>query len=120
MTLFMVAALFVKHFLLDFILQGPYQWSNKGVYGSPGGLLHAWLASLGTFIVLTLFPIPLLAILACMGVEFVVHYHLDWLKVNVCNVGKITPNHVEFWWIFGFHQLLFQIGYIVMVAFLLK
>ena len=37
-----------KHFLCDFVLQSAYQYRNKGIYGHPGGILHAGLHGLGS------------------------------------------------------------------------
>jgi len=33
----------IKHFFCDFVLQTPYQFLNKGIYGHPGGFIHAGL-----------------------------------------------------------------------------
>lgn len=33
----------VKHFIVDVILQNPYQYLNKGKFLHPGGLLHVFL-----------------------------------------------------------------------------
>lgn len=51
----MIALLFTKHFIIDFPLQTKYQWSNKGIYGHPGGILHAGLHGIGTFFTLLAF-----------------------------------------------------------------
>ena len=31
----------LKHFIADALLQRPYQYLNKGIYGHPGGIVHA-------------------------------------------------------------------------------
>jgi len=44
--LLLILLLFTKHFVLDFPLQTKFQWSNKGTYGHPGGLLHSGFTAL--------------------------------------------------------------------------
>ena len=44
--LLLLAFLFVKHFIVDFPLQRPYQWMNKGRYGHLGGYMKALQISL--------------------------------------------------------------------------
>ena len=82
----------VKHFICDFVAQGAYQVRNKGAYGHPGGLLHAGLhgiASLPAILVLTTSP---LLIAALVVGEFVVHYHVDWLKAAITRLRGLTPD----------------------------
>ena len=63
----------LKHLIADFFLQTPFQVSNKGRYGHPGGIVHA-----GIQVGLTL-PIPLWAglhwpdIASVLTVEFLIH-----------------------------------------------
>lgn len=46
----------IKHFICDFPLQAfPYQYLNKGTYGHPGGLIHATIHYIGTYIILSFF-----------------------------------------------------------------
>ena len=48
LMLAVLVALLFKHFLFDFVFQRPYQFLNKGIYGHPGGILHAGLHAAGT------------------------------------------------------------------------
>jgi hypothetical protein len=113
----LIAALVTKHFIADFILQYPYQFLNKGTYGHPGGLLHMAITGIGSLIacalVITITPM----VLAIIGAEMVIHYHLDWAKVQINSHFKWSPtSHSEFWNLLGLDQWLHYMTYIVMVA----
>jgi hypothetical protein len=107
--------LFSKHFLIDFPLQTPYQWQNKGTYGHPGGLLHSGLHGSATFVIFS-FLTPYAAIFGI--VDFLVHYHIDWAKVKLNNHLQLTPENPRFWTLLGLDQYLHAMTYIGMVAFL--
>lgn len=112
--------LVTKHFVLDFICQGPYQYKNKGIYGHPGGILHSGLAALGTLAVLLPF-FSYEVVLTLAAIEFVIHYHEDWFKVYVNNKFGLTPTNSErFWWLLGFDQWIHYLTYVGMVAVLDK
>mgnify|MGYP003342767138 CR=1 FL=1 len=80
-SLILITLLFTKHFIVDFPLQKPYQWQNKGTYGHPGGLLHAVLHEAGTVLCFAWYA-PLASIFLGFF-DFVVHYHIDWAKMNL-------------------------------------
>jgi len=105
----------IKHFVIDFLLQFRYQWSNKGTYGHPGGLLHAGLHGIGTALCLLMFDWP--AILFFAGMDAVFHYHIDWAKMNINARMGWTPTTSEyFWWLLGADQLLHILTYIAIIA----
>lgn len=108
-------ALFVKHFVVDFPLQKPYQWMNKGTYGHPGGILHSALHGLFTMLVFW-FVAPL----ACVWlgfIDFILHYHIDWAKMNLnAKFGWKADKHEAFWVLLGMDQLLHALTYIGLVA----
>jgi hypothetical protein len=111
--------LFSKHFIVDFPLQTPYQWMNKGTYGHPGGLLHSGLHGLATFVIFSLFLVSIKLALVLAIIDFVVHYHIDWAKVRINkHYGWSPDKHPEFWVLLGLDQYLHAMTYIAMVAFL--
>ncbi len=115
-TLLILFLLFTKHFVIDFPLQKPYQWMNKGTYGHPGGLLHSGLHGLGTWLSLVWFT-PYAIALALF--DFVVHYHIDWAKMNLnAKMGWGANTHEEFWWLLGLDQYIHSLTYIAIVAFI--
>jgi hypothetical protein len=110
-----LSLLFVKHFIVDFPLQKPYQWQNKGTYGHPGGILHAGLHALGTALCLVIFVHPVFAILFGV-IDGVVHYHIDWAKMKINkHYGWSATTHEEFWVLLGLDQLLHSLTYIWLV-----
>lgn len=113
-------ALFIKHFILDFVCQGPYQYLNKGTYGHLGGVLHSGLQAIGSYIALSLIIGSSLFLAIVCVVEFVVHYHVDWAKMNLNKYLGLKPDNSEyFWWLMGFDQLLHYLTYFGMIVVLI-
>ena len=104
-TLVLITLLFTKHFIVDFPLQNKFQWSNKGTYGHPGGLLHASLHGLTTMLCFWWY-----APLACIYlglIDMFIHYHIDWAKMNLnAKMGWGPNTHEQFWWLLGVDQYL--------------
>jgi len=114
MTLFyLLLALQLKHFIIDFPLQTKYQWSNKGTWGHPGGILHAALHALGTFTVLFMFIENAQLSLYLALADGFIHYHIDWAKMKLnAAMGWGPTTHPEFWVLLGLDQFLHQLTYI--------
>jgi hypothetical protein len=109
----------LKHFIVDFPLQGEYQWRNKGTYAHPGGMLHAGLHGCATMIILFFFTTFEMAI-ALAWLDAVVHYHIDWAKMNLnAKYGWKPDTHPEFWILLGADQLLHTLTYILILYILL-
>lgn len=114
-----VLILLFKHLVFDFLLQAAYQYRNKGIYGHPGGILHAGLHALGTTpVFLWIAPSMQLALAIMIG-EFIVHYHIDWTKEQVNKRMQWTPEHAPFWWTLGVDQFLHGATYVAIVALLM-
>lgn len=109
--------LFVKHFICDFPLQAyPWMYRNKGTYCHPGGIAHAAIHGFGSLIVL--FPFIGIPALFYAAIDFIVHYHIDWAKMNIGKRYDWQPNTSErFWILLGFDQLLHHMTYFVIVYF---
>lgn len=107
--------LFTKHFVADFPLQAsPWMYRNKGTYGHPGGIvhaaIHAWLTlcTVGCWYGHGGGKVAVLAALA----DGVVHYHIDWAKVNITEHYGLHPLKNESYWILlGFDQYLHALTY---------
>ena len=114
-TLWLILALTTKHFVVDFPLQTQYQWSNKSTYGHPGGVLHATLHGIGTYLCFVWYA-PMAAVYLCLA-DMIIHYHIDWAKMKLNNWFGWAPNtHDQFWWLLGLDQYLHVLTYIVFVA----
>jgi hypothetical protein len=118
LVLICLGALFLKHFIIDFPLQTPFQWKNKGKYGHVGGMFHAFNHGVGTILALALFTPLSLAITAGI-IDSLVHYHIDWAKIRINHSFGLTPvNSPHFWTLLGFDQFLHALTYLVMVGYL--
>lgn len=109
----------VKHFVIDFLLQTKYQWSNKETYGHSGGLIHALLHGIGTFLCIAIAILDIPSAIILSFADIVIHYHIDWAKMNINK--KMTwgsTTHEQFWWLLGLDQLLHQVTYIGMICYL--
>jgi hypothetical protein len=114
-SLVLITMLFLKHFIVDFPLQKPYQWMNKGTYGHPGGIAHAALHASFTLICFAWYA-PLAAYYLA-ALDGVLHYHIDWAKMNINKQCGWKPDKdEEFWWLLGVDQLLHALTYIGLVA----
>ena len=111
--------LFVKHFVCDFPLQiWSWMYRNKGSYMHLGGIVHAAIHGIGTFVVLVFFDFTS-AWLAGLF-DMLVHYHIDWAKMNLNARYQLKPDNSEWFWIaLGFDQLLHHATYFIIVYYAL-
>lgn len=112
--------LFVKHFVCDFPLQAnPWMYRNKGTYLHLGGIAHAGLHGAGTLIVLA--PFIGSAAFIWAAVDMLMHYHIDWAKMNLSRHHDLKPDNSEWFWILlGLDQLLHHLTYFAIVYFAFK
>ena len=106
--------LFVKHFIVDFVLQTNEHVLNKGIYGAWKGIEHSLQQGIGTLICLVLF-IPFWVALALAAIDFLIHYHVDWGKININKSQKLTPADNKFWFWLGLDQLAHSLTYVWIV-----
>jgi len=48
-------------------------------------------------------------------IDFFLHYHIDWTKININKKYNYTPENPKFWWWLGADQLAHQLTYIFLV-----
>jgi len=121
MDIAILALLFIKHWLFDFLWQTPEEIKSKAIYGDTMGLVHAGKHGLGTILViLAIFGIHYFWFALVMGVfDAVLHYHIDWAKMRWGNSDPQTP---QFWHHLGLDQMAHNFVYLfitVTVSFLL-
>lgn len=104
----------IKHFLADFVWQSDRMVQEKGTYGARYGVYHSGIHALGTFVIFTMLH-PALGIFAAV-VDFILHYHIDWAKININKKYNYTPKDHQFWFWLGLDQLAHQITYIILVG----
>ena len=120
LLLAILAWLFAKHWLCDFILQTKTQLAEKGAYGRPGGLLHGLIHIAGTAPVFLLAPTTIPVVAAMLLGEFLVHYHVDWAKEQVLRRAGWGYQDGRYWSLFGFDQFLHGLTYLVIGGVLLQ
>ncbi len=107
--------LFIKHFICDFPLQVfPWMYRNKGTYLHAGGLAHAATHGFGTLLVLWFFIGN--AAFGFALLDFLLHYHIDWSKMNLNKTFNLKPDNSEWFWVgLGVDQLLHHLTYFLIV-----
>lgn len=120
----LIFLLTIKHFVVDYPLQGPYQYLNKGTYGHLGGILHACYHGVGTMFVLVIIAhgakISNEVIASICLIDIVVHYHIDWAKVQINKkMGWGPTTHEQFWVLLGVDQFLHSVTYLSFAAYLI-
>ena len=106
----------IKHFIADFVLQFNYMIEEKGRYLATGGVQHSAIHGILTYFILLYFTNPHTASMLAL-LDFVIHYHIDWAKMNLNKKLGWGPNtHEQFWWLLGLDQFLHAITYILLVS----
>lgn len=117
-------AFFLKHFVVDFLLQPRWMFANKHRLGHPGGLAHAALHGLVTFTILyALLGLDYAAPSASLGLagglalaEAVIHYGVDWTKMNVTRWQGWKPDSSPwFWYSLGADQFSHYMTYLILL-----
>lgn len=107
-----LALLFIKHWYVDFVNQTPEEVAHKGKYGNWLGVKHSLKHGVATVLVFFVAD-PFISGLLFIGlVDAVVHYHIDWAKMNYGNRDITTP---QFWNHLGLDQLAHYITYLFLV-----
>lgn len=120
--IFLILLFQLKHLLVDFVFQTKYQYSNKGKFMHPGGLLHSALHGISTTIVLQFFYSLDISIL--LGIlDAFLHYFIDYSKTNITNTykwcrrenGKLIIVSNLYFISMGIDQFLHQLTYFIII-----
>jgi hypothetical protein len=115
LALLVLTLLFIKHWFADFVVQFNYMVEQKGIYGAEGGIHHSLIHCVLTWIVMyAVFQNTVIAVFTALF-DGVVHYHIDWLKMNISRWRGLTIRDHEFWLWLGADQLAHSLTYIAMV-----
>jgi hypothetical protein len=107
-VIFILILLQIKHWYVDFVNQSDEEVKHKGTYLDLRGIGHSFKHGLTTAAILGFFIVPVWAII--MGIlDFVLHYHIDWIKMNYGNPDITTKT---FWNHLGADQMAHQLVYI--------
>lgn len=113
----MLVLLQIKHWYVDFVNQSMEEVHSKGIYGDGPGLEHSAKQGIGTLIaILCVTGTDYIAFAAVLAfIDFVLHYHIDWAKININKRKNYTVKDSEFWMWLGFDQLLHQLTYLFII-----
>lgn len=113
--LILLVLLQTKHLLVDWCWQPAYEWQNKGTYGHWGGIRHALKNAIGTGLCFAFF-VSVPVVLYVIVIDFILHYHIDWVKMNINRIKKWGPlTHDNFWRLVGLDQFLHQGTYLFLL-----
>lgn len=117
MTILLILLLLqIKHLVIDWIWQPPYEYENKGTWLHPGGIQHSGKQAIGDYLVFMWFFSTPIAITLSI-IEFIIHYGTDYAKVNINKAKGWGPTtHHEFWWLTGADQFVHQVTFIGLIA----
>lgn len=104
----------IKHWYIDFVNQTSEEVQHKGIYFDWRGMKHSIKHGIATFLILSLvtgFQYIVFALFLAI-VDFVTHYHIDWVKMNYGNRDIQNP---QFWNHLGLDQMAHQVVYILIV-----
>ena len=115
LIIILMVILQIKHLIVDWCWQPAYEWQNKGTYGHLGGIRHAGKNAIGTGLCFAAF-VPLQMVWVIVLIDFVIHYHVDWAKMNVNRLMGWGPTtHPQFWYLTGLDQFLHQVTYLFLI-----
>ena len=101
--------LFTKHWYIDFVNQNSEEVAGKGIYGNAHGVMHSIKHGFATAIIIFFFVVDFEVAVIFGFIDFILHYHIDWVKMRFGNRDITTP---AFWAQLGFDQLLHSFTYI--------
>ena len=110
-ALILLALLQVKHWYIDFVNQTDEEVKHKGIYLNWLGVKHSLKHGVGTAIIVlsvTNFNVAL----AMGALDFILHYHIDWVKMNYGNRDITTK---AFWSHLGLDQMAHQLCYLLII-----
>ena len=111
----LLGLLFVKHWYIDFVNQSSEEVEGKGHYGNAHGVMHSVKHGAATFLIFWLFLSvwPLAVVIGF--IDFVLHYHIDWAKININKRFNYTVENPKFWAWLGADQLAHSLTYLALV-----
>lgn len=106
------ALLFIKHWYIDFVNQDMEEVNHKGIYLHWLGVKHSLKQGLATMAIFFLLGLTTADAFFLGALDFLIHYHTDWIKMNYGNRDITTPT---FWNHLGLDQLVHYMTYLGLV-----
>jgi hypothetical protein len=111
----LLALLFTKHWYIDFVNQTPEEVAGKGIYGNAHVLMHSIKHGVATMLIMYVFVYEPLVAIVVGFIDFVLHYHIDWAKMNINKRWNYTIDKPAFWAWLGADQLAHSFTYLWLV-----
>ena len=106
-------ALLIKHAIVDLGIQSHLNDIDKNRYIS-NAHIHYLHHGISTFLIALFFTSPQLAIL-CAIIDYVAHWHIDFVKHNVTTIFNIEGKSLVWWWISAADAALHFLTYYVII-----
>jgi hypothetical protein len=110
--LVVLALLFVKHWYVDFVNQTNEEIQHKGLYLDWRGVKHSLKHGLATMAIFAFMGDSVIGAVILGFLDFSLHYHIDWLKMNYGSKDITTP---QFWNHLGLDQLAHYLVYLALI-----
>jgi hypothetical protein len=105
----------LKHFIADYFMQPGWMLAGKGNFRRSGGYAHAGVHAALTAVVLVLAGTPLAWLVGIIAGEFVVHYLLDYGKIQYSRGVHVDSQPARFWSLHGLDQIGHQLTYAAII-----
>jgi ABC-type phosphate transport system permease subunit len=119
-ALLLLIALQIKHVICDGPLQTLQMVRDKSSYGKPLGIGHALIHSVGSLVVFIIIGVPLGYAAQLVLLEFVLHYHIDFIKEKLVQRKGWYHSDGPFWWALIADQTLHHMTYAMLVWLVFK
>jgi hypothetical protein len=110
----------IKHYIADYFLQPGWILAGKGDFRKIGGYAHAGIHAAFSVVVLLVFGTPPSVVAGLFAAEFVIHYGLDYAKIQYSMGVHVDTRPARFWALHGIDQLLHQLTYAGMIYVVLQ
>ena len=105
----------LKHFIADYFMQPGWMLAGKGDFRRSGGYAHAGVHAALTGVVLVLAGMPPAWLAGVVASEFVVHYLLDYAKIQYSRGVHVDSQPARFWSLHGLDQIGHQLTYAAII-----
>jgi Protein of unknown function (DUF3307) len=111
MTILMLVWLQLKHYVADYLMQPKWVLFAKGDMRRAGGYVHAGIHAIASIPAYLIAGLGLTDIAVLCIAEFIIHYVVDFIKVDLSARYKSGPDTTIYWALHGGDQLLHQLTY---------
>ena len=111
----LLVLLFIKHWYIDFVNQSNEEVAGKGIYGNAHGLMHSIKHGVATTLIFLVYFQSFEFSVIIGLIDFVLHYHIDWAKMNINRRYGYTIEMPQFWAWLGLDQLAHQLCYVLLI-----